>query len=164
MIAAAGILFFVLVMPAYDGVSARRAAVSERTQLLAERTEIVNKLASLKQQAAARAGDIEQFSYVVPATKDAPDLVAMIQALTSENGLELNGLSMGANQKDEGAAYAIQSLDLTVSGGYTAFRSFIDNLEKNIRIIDIDSIDAAPTTESSPIIGFRVKAHAYFLQ
>jgi Tfp pilus assembly protein PilO len=164
LVALAGALFFLLVLPQYDAISARRAALAERSDLLTERQGLVKKIDDWKKEMATRADDIKDFSYIVPATKDAPDLVSMIQALASENGLQLNGLSMGTNDQSEGASYATQSLDLSLAGGYVAFRSFMDEMEKNIRIIDIDSIDAAPTTENSPVIGFRVKAHAYFLQ
>ncbi|OGN33098.1 MAG: hypothetical protein A3I39_02120 [Candidatus Yanofskybacteria bacterium RIFCSPLOWO2_02_FULL_47_9b] len=162
--AIAGILFFVLAMPAYDGIAARRAALDERSQLVADQTAILAKLEDMRKQSAARAGDLKQFSYVVPATKNAADLVSMIQALASQNGLQLTTLAMGANSNKDNSPYVAQSVDLGLSGGYIAFRSFIDSIEKNIRIIDIDTIDAAPTSENSPIIGFRVKAHAYFIQ
>jgi Tfp pilus assembly protein PilO len=163
-VAITGILFFVLVMPSYDGISARRVALDERNQMITDQTAIVAKLNDLRQQAATRAGEIKQFSYVVPATKNAADLVSMLQALANQNGLQLTNMSMGTGGSTDKSPYVVQSIDLGLSGGYIAFRSFIDSIEKNIRIIDIDSIDAAPTTDNSPIIGFRVKAHAYFLQ
>lgn len=163
MIALAGLLFFILLMPAYNGLSARRTALDERNRLIAERTDILAKINELKQESAKRAGDIRQFSYVVPAGKAPADLVAMIQTLASQNGLQLTSLAMGAGNNDEKAPYLAQSIDLGLAGGYAAFRSFIESLEKNVRIIDIESIDAAPTTENSPVIGFRIKARAYFI-
>ena len=162
--AIAGIFFFVLVLPAYDGVSSRRTALAERNDLITEQTATVAKLADLNKQYAARAGDIKQFSYVVPSGKNTADLVSMLQALVSQNGLQLTGLSMGANTVDDKAPYYVQSIDIGMSGGYVAFRSFMEGIERNIRMIDIDSIDAAPVSENSPTINFRIKAHAYFLK
>ena len=162
--AIAGLLFFILVMPAYDGISARRAALEERDQMVTDQSAIVAKLNDLKQQSAKRAADLKQFSYVVPSTKNSADLVSMFQALAAQNGLQITTLAMGVNSTDDKAAYVTQSVDLGLIGGYLSFRSFVDSIEKNIRIIDVDSIDAAPITENSSTIGFRVKAHAYFLK
>src|SRR5947207_2991205 len=110
--ALAGILLFVLVMPAWDGVSARRAALDERQQILSDRTAILAKISNLKQEAATRAGEIKQFANVVPATKSAPDLVLMIQTIASQNGLQLTTLAMGSNTDTEKVAYAAQAIDL----------------------------------------------------
>jgi len=163
--AIAGILFFALVMPTYDGISARRTALEERNQMVSEQSAIVAKLEDLRKQSATRSAELKQFSYVVPAAKDTADLVSMLQALASQNGLDMTTLAMGSNlNTSPDSPYVTQAIDISLSGGYTAFRSFVDNLEKNIRIIDIDSMDASPVSDDSPVIGFRIKAHAYFIQ
>lgn len=163
LIGIAGLLFFVLVMPTYDGISARRAALDQRTQMVNDDNAVIAKLNDFKKQSADRAADIKEFSNIVPATKDGADLVSMLQALASQNGLQMTTLAMGSTANTQDSPYSDQSLDIGLNGGYVAFRSFVDDMEKNVRIIDVDSIDAAPVTEGSPTISFKVKAHAYFL-
>ncbi len=165
LLAAAGALFFVLVLPAYDGVSARQSALDERNQVVLDQTAIIDNVIKLEKEVSDRSNDLKQFSYVVPATKSTAELVTMLQTLASQNGLQLTSIAMGSgNNSTEKSPYKVQPIDIALSGGYIAFRSFIDSIEKNIRIIDIDSIDAAPTGENSPVIGFRLKAKAYFIQ
>lgn len=163
LIAIAGLFAFVLIKPTYDDIIARREALTEREQMVSEQTAILNRLKDLKQQATERANDIEQFSNIVPAAKNTADLVAMLQALANQNGLEMTALAMGSTQSTQDLPYNAQDISIGLAGGYIPFRSFIDDLEKNIRIIDIDSIDAAPITEGASIIRFSVKARAYFL-
>jgi len=164
LIAFACILFFGMIMPAYDGIKSRREALDQRNQLLAQQLAIVQNLNDLKTKAAQKAADIKQFNYLVPPSKDVANLVEMLQTLAIQNGLEMETLTTGLNLNDNKTVYTIQTIDMTLNGNYPSFRSYIDNIEKNIRIIDINAIDGAPVAENSPIIQFRVKANVYFLQ
>jgi len=111
-----------------------------------------------------RADDINKFSAIVPSRKSVPELVSSIQALASQNGLQLTGLSLGSDASRTKDSYEVQSIDLGLSGYYPSFKSFLNALESNLRVIDITTIDANPATENSPIISFRIKANAYYLK
>ncbi len=164
LIAISGLLFFALLMPAYNSVSARRVALADRQTALITQQEGIRDFNQLKEEAARRSSDIKQFSAIVPATKSPAEIVSMVQTIASQNGLQLLTLAMGTSAVQEKSPFASQAVDMGLSGGYLAFRSFIESLERNIRVIDIDAIDASPSTDSSPIINFRVRAHAYYLQ
>ncbi len=164
IIAITGILFFTLILPTYNSVSSRRTALADRKVSLTEQQEGIASFNKLKEEAAQRSDAIKQFSAVVPATKSPAEIVSMIDTIARQSGLQLATLAMGTSTVQEKSPYASQAVDMGLSGGYLAFRSFIDGLEKNLRIIDIDAIDASPTTDNSPIINFRIRAHAYYLQ
>ncbi len=164
LIAVAGILFWVLVMPSYDKVSANREALTERKTLLEGRGAIIANVKSLLKDYAAHADEVKRFSSIVPAQKSAAEIVSAIQTLATQNGVQLNTLAVGATLGDTQNPYQDQTIDIGVNGSYPAFKSFLSALEKNIRVIDITSIDASPTTEDSPIISFRLKGTAYYLK
>ncbi len=164
LIAIVGILFWILVMPLYDTILAQRDALSERTTILENRNSIIANISALTQEYAKHSSDIQRFGSIVPAQKSAPELVSSIQALATQNGLQLTSLSLGTNTSQTKDPYDLQSMDMGLNGSYPAFKSFLMALERNVRVIDIVNIDASPTSDNSPIIAFRIKGNAYYLK
>lgn len=165
LVAIAGILFWTLLMPAYDNVMAQREAISERTDIIKARSDIIANISALTQEYAKRSTDIARFASIVPAKKSTPEIISSIQALATQNGLQLTTIALTAGSTGQNAnPYQEQSIDLGLNGGYPAFKSFIMALERNIRLIDVISIDASPTVDNSPIISFHVKGNAYYIK
>lgn len=164
LIALAGIIFWVLLMPAYDNVMVQREAITQRTDIIKTKSDIIANINSLTKEYADRSADITRFASMVPAVKSAPELVSSIEALATQNGLQLKTISLSGNINPDTNPYQEQSIGLELSGGYLAFKSFLMALERNIRLIDVSSIDASPTSDNSPIISFRVKGNAYYLK
>lgn len=164
LVAIAGIIFWTLLMPTYDGVMAKREAVAQRADIIKTKSDIITTINALTKEYADRSTDIARFASMVPATKSSPELVSSIQALATQNGLQLKTISLSGNVKQDVNPYQEQSISLELDGGYLAFKSFLMALERNIRLIDIISIDANPTTPDSPIISFRIRGNAYYLK
>ncbi len=164
LIAIAAILFWVLLMPTYDNVMAQREAITERSEMFKNRSDIIANIATINQEYAKKSADVARFASIVPAQKSAPELVSSLQALATQNGLQLMTIALSGDANKDINSYQVQSIDLGLNGSYPAFKSFLIALERNTRLIDIISIDASPTSDNSPIIGFRVKGNAYYLK
>ncbi|HVZ11076.1 MAG TPA: type 4a pilus biogenesis protein PilO [Candidatus Paceibacterota bacterium] len=164
IVVAAAFIFWSFVMPGYDHISAAREAVSAREAELTQRTSLIDQINDWAQQYSQRSADVSRFSYIVPENKSSAELVSMLETIVRQSGLTLNGISLGnIDPNNQGAAYQTQGIDLTITGTYSAFRSFLSALEQNIRIIDITSINGAPVGAESSDIQFRLKANTYFL-
>ena len=164
IIAVAMVLFWIFIMPSYDNVLAQRTALQERNDILINRNAILANISALSQQYAKRSADIARFASIVPSEKSAPEIVSSLEALATQNGLQLNTITLSSATNQDTNPYRTQSIDMSLSGTYPAFKSFLLSIEKNIRIIDIVSLYASPSTEDSPIIGFRLKGNAYYLK
>ncbi|MEK7645547.1 MAG: type 4a pilus biogenesis protein PilO [Patescibacteria group bacterium] len=164
LVAIAGIIFWILLMPTYDNVMAQREAIAQRTDIIKTKSDIIANINALTKEYADRSVDIARFALMVPAAKSAPELVSSIEALATQNGLQLKTISLSGNINQDTNPYQEQSISLELSGGYLAFKSFLMALERNIRLIDVSSIDASPTSDNSPIISFRIKGNAYYLK
>ena len=164
LIAVGGILFWTLLMPSYDNMMAQRDAIGERADIIKNRTEIINNINALTKQYADRSSDIIRFSSIVPAKKSAPEIISAIQALATQNGLQLSTIALSGDVNQDNNPYQEQSIDMGMSGNYPAFKSFLMALERNVRLVDIISINASPTSDNSSLISFRVKGNAYYLK
>ena len=164
LMAVAGILFWVLAMPAYDKVNNLRSAQDERGSILDNHTAIIGNLDKLNKQYSANAANIQRFANIVPATKDSAELVSTMQALASQNGLTLTGIALSAAQNQDTNPYNTQPIDIGLSGSYPSFRSFLNALETNLRVIDVQTIDVNPISGNVSTLSFRVKANTYYLK
>lgn len=164
LIAVAGIMFWVLAMPAYDQINNLRAALDERSSILDSHTTILNNLNTLNKQYSENAANIQRFSNIVPTTKNSAELVSTMQALASQNGLTLTSIALSAAQNQDTNPYNTQPIDIGLSGSYPSFRSFLNALETNLRILDIQTIDVNPISGNVNTLSFRIKANTYYLK
>lgn len=164
LVATAGILFWVLLMPTYDKVMAQRDAIAERVVIIKERGDVIASIKTLTEEYVTRSADIARFASIVPDKKSVPELISSLQALAVQNGLQLTTIALSGNTNQDINPYQEQSIDLGLNGGYLAFKSFLIALERNIRLIDIVSITASPTSDNSSIISFQIKGTAYYLK
>jgi len=165
LVAIAGILFWVLIMPLYDKIIDQREAITLREELIASRTEVIDTVANLTKEFKIKSTEIERFKSIVPTLKSGPELVSSIQAMAIQNGLQLTNISLAGAVSDNTSAnpYQEQNISLSLSGSYPAFKSFLMAIERNIRLIDIVSISASPTDGKSSLINFSIKGLAYYL-
>jgi len=164
LVAIAGIIFWVLLVPTYDNIMAQREAITERADILKNRGNIITNINALTQEYVNKSVDITRFAAIVPAQKSVPEIISSIQTLATQNGLQLTTITLSGGANKNTNSYQEQSIDLGLAGSYPAFKSFLMALEKNIRLIDIISLDASPTSDNSPIISFRIKGNAYYLK
>ncbi len=164
LISAAVLLFWVLVLPTYDSISGLRDALDQRSEILQQRTDTINKIKNLESTYNSRSSDLQRLSSVLPATKSAPEIVSTIQAMASQNGLTLVGLTLPANQSLAGDAYNTQTIEINLAGSYLAFRSFLNSIEHNLRVLDVATIEINSGIDNTGKLNFRIKAFAYYLK
>jgi len=164
LIAVGTIMFWMLTLPAYDQVMNLRSALADRNSILDNRTAIINNIKTLTKQYADRSADIQRFSNLVPADKGTAELVSTIEAMANQSGITLTGLSLAGSQNPTQNAYVPQPIDMSLTGTYPSFRTFLSLLETNLRIMDVISMNINQTTVNSSNLGFQIKANAYYLK
>ena len=167
LIAIAVILFWVLVLRAYIRISDLDAAIRERNDLLTSRSAIVANIKKLNTEYQKRIPEITKLSAIVPAKKSIAEVLSAINDVSTKNGLQLFSSSITGQNASEAIAipYNILSLEISLIGNYPALTNFLRALERNLRLMDIISIDAASiSVENASILNFNVKGNAYYLK
>jgi len=102
--------------------------------------------------------EIKKLSVILPSEKDTSSLMIEMQAMVSESGLTLDSIdmsqggvvSLAAGTAGSSPALNIQkiSVNLKVSGidSYNKLKLFLNNIEKNIRILDLNALTYSPET------------------
>jgi Tfp pilus assembly protein PilO len=160
LIAIAAFLFWMLDLGTYNHMSSLKAAIAERQKIFDERKAIVDNVAKLNKEYVERGGEIKQFSSVIPTKKEIAELVSAFEAISTRSGLNLTEITTSESNEVK-AEYASLFIVMKARGGYAALTNFLDGVEKNIRLVDVDSIELAPTDNQVGVLDMTIKAFVY---
>lgn len=159
------IAFWLFGMSIWARISLLNEAAAEREDILSSRTEILGIIEDLNSQYQQRSLDVSKISSVVPNAKNAAELVSMFEAVSQQTGMQLVEITMGGsgsgNQQQELQTVFVE---LGLIGSYPSLTTFLDLLEKNLRLIDVSEINVSQASvPGQQVLNFRVKADAYYL-
>jgi Tfp pilus assembly protein PilO len=158
-------LFWPMVFGSWQEVGALRAAVGERQQLLDKRTAILtNSVSEYSKYQAAISGDAgRNFIQLVPVKKNTAELVSAIQDIAQSSGMQVSQVQIAEAKGKEAEPYKTLSLGLDMVGTYPTLRTFLGNLEKYVRILNVNSIQVS-TDALTGQLRFTIRADSYFLK
>jgi len=156
-----------------------KAQIKEYTKALAAADEFKKKEAQLaNERNAIPADSIARLQSFLPDGVDNIQMIIDMNALAARSGVELsnvdvsssagrgpaNSSSKSSGQLPLSGAAPVQSLDfsLNVTGTYSAFRTYLNALEKSLRPIDISSISLG--VSQTGVYTYTLGARIYWLQ
>ena len=118
---------------------------------------------------------MELLKQVLPSTSNVPELIAQLEALTKKSGFFMGNLSIsesiasptkkattGKNQTVDSNLRSI-NISLSLTGGeYASFKALLDNIEKNVRLLDINSISFS--VNEGVAGGYLLNLKTYYLE
>ena len=149
-----GLLIFLLIFPNYKKMEDINNKMISSGKTLEEEQEILNNLKEMREEYQQVKDDMEKINMVLPQGEEIPELLVQLEAMVLDAGLFCESIkpisteeevaSITESQDQEGAKETVsyRPLDISVelTGNYKSFKRYLDNLEKNIRILNITSI------------------------
>ena len=137
------LIFAVLVNPAYQDIQQLRGELAAKSQLFQTQSEQFTQVQNLIAQFQGVTRLQESLSLALPQKEEVAEVVNQINFLAQASGVFINsaGLNIQPLKKEirpvlvKGLGTARLSLKLV--GSYAAFKSFLQNLETNIRLMDL---------------------------
>src|SRR3989344_2896095 len=167
LIAIAIVLFWALALPFYYRISDLDTAIKEREDLLKSRNTIIANIKELNKEYQKRIPEIAKLSAIVPSKKSIAEVLSAIDDVSAKNGIQLfSSAIIGQKTSDTDAnPYNLLSLEMGLSGSYLGLTNFLRSLERNLRLVDITSVDAATAAAgNTSTLNFVVKGNAYYLK
>lgn len=166
LIALTLILFWALALPFYNGISDLDVAIREREDLLESSSAIMANIQELNQEYQKRIPDITKLSAIVPSKKSVAEVLSAIDDISIKNGIQLFSSSItGLSAAESNASpYNLLSLEIGLNGSYPGLTNFLKSFERNLRLVDITSVDATAGLGSTSVLNFVVKGNAYYLK
>ena len=176
-----GIFYF---RPEWTAFRSLRAKAAYLEQISAELDDLTkNRDALFSTVNSLSKDDLNRLNTILPRGQDSARFLVFLGNATKENHLvlksvDISGSSAPSNQKQgkiqprPGGSALVQPqkevndlpFSLAVSGSYESFKSFLKELERNVRIIDIQDISfTAPASknENAPM-DFSLKMKTYY--
>ena len=166
LIAIAVVLFWALALPFYNGISDLDVAVKEREDLLNSRNTIIANIKNLNKEYQKRIPEIAKLSAIVPSKKSIAEILSAVNDVSAKNGIELTSSAIiGQKTSDADVSpYNLLSLEMGLNGSYPGLTNFLKSLERNLRLVDITSVDAVAGLGTISTLNFVVKGNAYYLK
>lgn len=176
---------FLFVNPLYNDIntlkselSAYNEALNNSKKLETERDKLVNKYKSITPE------NLKKLDKLLPDGVDNIILILEIEKIALAYGMELNNIRYDTFTKnkvtdtnnnataikatvEDNKPYGSWDLEFSVEGSYDDYLSFLSDLENNLRIVDISSVQfsSANTKESgADIYQYSFKIRTYWLK
>lgn len=158
-------LFFFYVQPQYytindngDQLAALQAAKQQAQDAIVKRDSLINKYNSLNPT------DIARLQAALPDTLDTIKLIVDMGSVASRYSTQLKNIRVSTANDGSGAGtYGTINLGFTITLPYDTFKTFLKDLERNLRISDITSVSFSPT-DSGSNYDFNVSLKTYWLK
>jgi Tfp pilus assembly protein PilO len=174
-------------IPAVREVLNLKKILSEQTKILGDKQEFSIKLEKLIKNYEDNKKDAEKVNYALPLGKEIPNLIVQFEALGAEGGMTIEQIGFssvegqatskakvvrtetgeGINQQtgDSAKNYKTIAVNLKMSGDYYAFKNFLVAVEKNIRLMNIETINFTSLSgQDSQLFNFEVTLKTYYQQ
>lgn len=156
-----GIIFFW--WPKYQEFSNSKIELNEKKDELRNKEKYFSELERLSLKLKEYTAELDKIDSVLPQNPGITDLLNFLEKESSQNGMVLEKVNL-ENVSPLGKESEIFKVPLSfsVSGDYPAFKNFLSVLQKNARLIDVESISfSSPGKGEVFSFDIRIKAHSY---
>ena len=115
--------------------------------------------------------NLKKLEVFLPDSVDNVALILDLDAIASRFGLKISNLDVATERVNTSAQGALSTatnpvgainLSLSVTGSYTAFQSFLQSIEKNTRILDVQDITVKGS--DTGVYTYQLKMRLYWLR
>ncbi len=176
-------LFIEYTNPSYQSLAAQRALASKYDNALTNAKTIAQQRDALNTKYHSLAPEsLTRLSKLLPDNADNMRLIIDIQQMAQSYGMTLSSIKFDADATKTAAAgvqsaaaapadvahaaedYGTFNLQFTVSASYQNFQSFLRDIEANLRLTDIQSIEFSALDQSKGTTTYTVKLSTYWLK
>lgn len=168
-------IFFGYIKPAYSTIQDLQSQESTYDDALAQITALNNTVAQdQKTLSGFNVDDIAKLNKFLPNSIDNVRLIIDISNIASNFGLAIKGITLEQpaattnNAPVQTAAnkngYNSINISFSVTTTYSNFLSFIQGLEKSLRLVDIVSVSFTPTGNNTATYDYHITLRTYWLK
>ena len=134
-----------LIYPAFLDIQSLRAERQAKIDLKKSQDDAALKIGGLSKQYESLATTQDAFSLMLPITARGPALMNQLQGIARNNFMTLTALSfqyLPIKQVEKTIIQGVGTLrfNMTLSGTYDEMKAFVAQLETNVRVIDLNSL------------------------
>ncbi len=162
------ILFLFFLKPAYSKVNILRSEYSANKSAIASQEQVVAKVKDVLSNYQDQLVNLEKNALnIVPKNPEYETFLYQINAISKIDGILLASLDFNLlpNKSAKGKDFtqnSILQVKLQLKGQYDKFKSFISHIEKNMRLIDVVSMNIIPDEKGNN--SYSVVLNTYYTE
>ncbi|MEA3295750.1 MAG: type 4a pilus biogenesis protein PilO [Patescibacteria group bacterium] len=160
-------LFFCLVIgvffafPKYKDLKIIEAQVEQKQNELEYRQEYLVKVQEISEELKKYSEELEKIDFALDSDISLPFLFDFFQKISSQNGLVLKNINSSASFSENKNEVQEININLSLFGSYSAFKSFLLNIEKSVRLIEVDEFSFSFDAKQDDALSFNLKVKTY---
>ncbi len=170
LLGTSALLFFFVINPQYMKIKETSAEYSVYNDTLNETNSLLNKRDDLlKKKQSISARDLARLEKMLPSAVDNVRLVLDLNGIASTHRISLKNIQVDSGSTKTPGTIAVASslygtvpLKFSFSASYPTFLSFIEDLEKSLRIVDVTSLAVRAAKADS--YDFDIALKTYWLK
>lgn len=184
--------FYFLLLPKYKEIREEGGLDYEaKVKTLEAKKNELEQLKDLqKELAKISKGEMEKLEKILPSSQALPDIFLQMENLAKESGLKVTRVSISEGEgevsgSENGGSEAAKeskkknkttttqmsnignvsvSLSVEGSGSYESLKVFLDNIEDNLRIVDVNSLSYSPSVTPDQPTSYTINLITYYLK
>ncbi|MDE2000954.1 MAG: type 4a pilus biogenesis protein PilO [Patescibacteria group bacterium] len=170
LLIAALAIYATLIVPEYDVIQGLRGTIEAKTQVLDLETKAVQQVKSLIVNLKNISNISASLSSALPSDQQLATAVAQLNALAQVHGLAVQGIGVTLppvmpSPVSQSFAKNIGTLrfDVKFAGTYSGMRDFLYDVERNLRIMDVQGLTVDSSTKSGQdLVTFSAVIDTYY--
>lgn len=132
-------------------------ALKERVNAIADaRNKLLDRYISVTQE------ELDRLDTMLPTTLTPEELYILFEKIIRDSGVVVDDIIVSTIAKNENGGDTLIPFTLRVVGPYTNIRTLFDNLENNLRLMDITGIDVVKVEAGGAIFTLTIKGNMYY--
>ncbi len=159
------ILVFIIIDPLWSSVGILRERISSRKQEITKVEVLLSKKQELEKKYQEVQQDADRIFLSLPKEEDTSYLISQFSNMASRNGLLMESVTFERSAEDkETSTFSTLTVDLKLSGTYSAFKGYLKDIEEGLRLMEVASIEFTPQrgTLDLGLFEFRIKTNVYY--
>lgn len=169
------------VKPSYRSMRESRLKLQEKREALARNSESLADIKTLIEEFKTRGSELASVDDALPEAPAVPELLANLDEIGKKSGMAITQISITLPENapskftsDESQGprldrllsatrdLGIMQVDINVTGTYSNLKTFLTNLEQNLRLTDVLYLTMASSGEEGDSQQYVLKVNSYF--
>ena len=171
VLAVAIFVYTLLLSPAYARVNVLRGDLSSYREVFEDQKKVSDQVRNLLTEYQSLSSLRDTIARAIPGKEDYPGFVSQLSGLANAAQLRLDSIAMnslpgGAGQSRAAAndlpVPGILQITLAATGSYQSLKDFLSSVEKNIRIMDLVSLDVSQAAGGGQNLSYNIILNGYY--
>ncbi len=152
-------VFFTI--PKYKDLKITENQLEQKQNELEYRQEYLLKVEDISEQLKQYPEELEKIDFGLYSNISLPFLFDFFQKMSSQNGLVLKNINSSPILSGQTNETKEININLSLSGSYSAFESFLLNIEKSVRFVEVDELSFSFNSKQDQPLLFSLKVKTY---